>query len=125
MSGRITAQVRDFLIGRGPASPERVAEAVPELMESGGAERALLMMRLDPLLERTSAGLWAARALALTDERRVRGAAEKFLGTRPGAPLSSATQAVMSTTHLAEHRVRELLEAQFVVVGTNIYNRRR
>ena len=125
MSALLTEKIRDFLIGRGPATPERVAEAIPELAANGGAARALLLMRLDPVLERTGSKMWAARGTAITDDRRVRKAAERFFGGRPGAPLSSAVRAVAQDTRLAEHRVRELLTAQFVVAGTNIFNRRR
>lgn len=125
MTGLITSKIRDFLIGRGPATPERVAEAVPELTEAGGAERALLLMRLDPTLERTGSEMWAARGTAITDDRRVRKAAEKFFDGRPGAPLASVVRAVARETGLPEHQARDLLTAQFVVAGTNIFNRRR
>jgi len=125
MIGSITSKIRDYLLGRGPATPERVAEAIPELMEAGGAERALLLMRLDPTLERTGSEMWAARGTAITDDRRVRKAAEKFFDGRPGAPLASVVRAVASATSLPEHQARELLTTQFVVAGTNIFNRRR
>ena len=126
MSGRITQKIRDFLIGGGPATPERVAESIPELSEAGGgAQRALLLMRLDPALERAGNERWAARSTAITAERRVRNAAEKFFGDRPGAPLTSAVHAVAKETALPQHQVRELLTSQFVVVGSNIFNRRR
>ncbi len=125
MTGPITSKIRDFLIGRGSATPERVAEAVPELTEVGGAERALLLMRLDPTLERTGNETWAARGTAITDDSRVRMAVEKFFDGRPGAPLASAVQAVANETSLPEHKVSELLTEQFVVAGINIFNRRR
>ena len=125
MNGPITEKIRDFLIGRGPATPERVAEAIPELAADGGAQRALLLMRLDPALERTGSEMWAARGIALTADRRVRKSVEKYFGDRPGAPLASAVRAVASDTRLPEHHVRELLTAQYVVRGTNIFNRRR
>lgn len=125
MTGLITSKIRDFLIGRGPATHERVAEAIPELMETGGGERALLLMRLDPMLERTGREMWAARGTAITDDRRVRKAAEKFFDGRPGAPLASVVRGVSSETGLPEHQVREFLTTQFFVVGTNIFNRRR
>jgi hypothetical protein len=123
MTGLITSKIRDFLIGRGPATPERIAEAVPELTEVGCAERALLLMRLDPTLERTGSEMWAARGTAITDDRRVRKAAEKFLDGRPGVPLASAVKAVASGTGLSERRVEELLRQCFKVVGTNLFNR--
>jgi hypothetical protein len=122
---RLTEQIRELLIVRGPVTAERVAEAIPELATQGGAQRALLLMRLDPTLEKTGPDLWAARGTALSDERRVRKSFERFLEKRQGAPLTSAVRAVASDTHIAEHRTRELLEAQFLVVGPNIFNRRR
>jgi hypothetical protein len=44
---------------------------------------------------------------------------------RPGTPLSSAVAAIAEATGLEPHGVRELLERLYVVVGTNIFNRRR
>lgn len=125
MTGTLTEKIRDLLIREGLATAERVAESIPELAESGGTQRALLLMRLDPTLERTGNDAWAARGTALTDDRRVRRAAENLFGGRPGAPLSSVVRTVASGTGLPEHQVYELLTAQFVVVGTNIFNRRR
>jgi hypothetical protein len=125
MNVLITSKIRDFLIERGPATPERVVEAIPELSEPGGTERVLLLMRLDPSLERSSGRKWAARGRAITDDRRVREAAEKFFDGRPGVPLASVVRAVVSDTGLPEHQARELLASQFIVAGTNIFNRRR
>lgn len=125
MSGKLTEQIRELLIVRGPATAERVAEAIPELGAHGGAQRALLLMRLDPALERTGADMWAARGTALTDERRVRKSFEKFIEGRQGAPLTSAARAVARDTGMPDYRAHELLTAQFVVVGPNIFNRRR
>jgi len=125
MTGTLTEQIRELLIVRGPATAERVAEAIAELGAHGGAQRALLLMRVDQTLERTGADMWAARGTALTDERRVRKSFEKFLEGRQGAPLTSAVRAVASDTRMAEHRAHELLTAQFVVAGPNIFNRRR
>jgi hypothetical protein len=125
MTSPVTEKIRDFLISRGPATPERVAEAIPELAAQGGEQRALLLMRLDPTLERTGPDMWAARGTAITDAHRVRESAEKYFVGRPGAPLTSAVRGVASDTGLAEHQVREFLAAQYVVVGTNIFNRRR
>ncbi len=125
MTGAITEQIREFLIVRGPATAERVAEAIADLGGHGGAQRALLLMRLDPTLERAGADMWAARGTALTDERRVKKSFEKFLEGRQGAPLTSAVRAVVSDTGLADYRVHELLTAHFIVAGSNIFNRRR
>lgn len=125
MSASLTEQIRELIIVRGPATAERVAEAIPELATHGGAQRALLLMRLDPTLERTASDMWAARGKALSDERRARKAFEKFIDGRHGAPLTSAVRAVVAETGIPEYRVHELLTTQFVVVGTNIFNRRR
>lgn len=125
MTGPITLKIRDFLIDRGPAPPDCVAAAIPELSQDGGAERALLLMRLDPTLERAGNEVWAARGSAITDDRRVRDAADTFFGGRQGAPLTSAVRAVATETGLPEHQVRDLLTAQFIVAGHNIFNKRR
>jgi hypothetical protein len=125
MSATLAEQIRELLIVRGPATAERVAEAIPELGAQGGPQRALILMRLDPTLERTGADMWAARGTALTDERRVRKSFEKFIEGRQGAPLTSAVRAVANDTGMPDYRALELLTAQFVVVGSNIFNRRR
>jgi hypothetical protein len=125
MSAGTIEMIRDFVLANGMTTPERVAEAIPELSTQGGAERALLLMRLDPMLERTRNGAWAARGSAITNDRRVWKAAEKFFDGRPGAPLASVVRTVASETGLPEHQARELLTAQFVVAGTNIFNRRK
>lgn len=125
MTGRISTAIREFLLSFGPATPERVAEVIPALAAAGGAERALLLMRLDPTLERTNGDMWAARDAAISAGQSVRKALEDFLNGRPGAPMASALKAVASHTGLPEHQVREQLTAQFIVVGTNIFNRRR
>lgn len=125
MSVSLAEQIRELLIVRGPATAERVAEAIPELAAYGGAERALLLMRLDVTLERAGSDMWAARGTALSEERRARKSFEKFIDGRQGAPLTSAVRAVAGATGIPEYRVHELLTAQFVVVGPNIFNRRR
>lgn len=125
MTGLITSKIRDFLIDHSPATPERVAEAVPELTEVGGAELALLLMRLDPTLERTGSEMWAARGTAITDDRRVRKAAEKFFDGRPGAPLASIMRTVASETGLPEYQVRDLLVQFYVLHNTVLLNRKR
>lgn len=127
MNVTITQRIRDCLLERGPASAEHVAEAIPELAAHGGVPRAQLLMRLDPQLERTASNLWAARSTAVSDEQRVGKAAKEYftkLG-RPGTPLSSAVTAIAEATGLEAHRVRELLERSYVVLETNIFNRRR
>ena len=127
MRDTITQSIHTFLLKNGPATPERVAEVIPQLATSGGAQHARLLMRLDPALESTGKGRWAARGAAIPDERRVLEAAERYFSglNRPGAPLSSTVRAVMAETGLTEPRVRALLQAEYVVNGTNIFNRKR
>lgn len=125
MTVSITEKIRDFLIRSGPATPDRVAEAIPELTDAGGAERALLLMRLDPTLERTSNSMWAASGTAQSEAGRVREAAERYFAGRQGVPLASAVRAVAGEIGLPEHQTRDHLTAQYVVLGTNIFNRRR
>ena len=128
MTGPITERIREFLLRRGPKTEAEVASAIPELAERGGEQRALLLLRLDAHVERIHRGekvLWAARGSVLTDERKVRQAAEEYFKrlNRPGAPLSSAAKAIAAETGLSEHRVEDLLRQRYKVVGTNIFNR--
>ena len=127
MSARITDRIRDFLLNRGSASIEQVIAAIPELESSGGSERAKLLIRLDPQLERTATGLWATRSDTLSDERRVRLAAEEYFRSlgRPGAPLSSAATAISERTLLNVDQVKRVLAELYFVQGPNIFNRRK
>ena len=77
MRAPITERIRELVLRRGPITADAVAQALPELAECGGEQRALLLMRLDPQLERTPTNLWAARGTILTDERKVHRAAEE------------------------------------------------
>ena len=127
MSARITDRIRNFVLGRGTASIEQVIEAIPELESSGGAQRAKLLIRLDPQLERTSAGLWTTRSDALSDHLKVRLAADehfRVLG-RPGAPLSSVSIVIAERTSLTVDRVKQILTELYLVKGSNLFNRRR
>jgi hypothetical protein len=126
MTAPITENIRDYLLRRGPKSVAEVASAIPDLAgDPNGEERALLLMRLDPHLERAGDNLWAARGTVLTDERKVRKAAEDYFGNlgKPGAPLSSAVAAIAEKVSLPAHRVEDLLKQIYVVRGTNIFNR--
>jgi hypothetical protein len=126
MSARITDRIRDFLLNRGPASIELVVGAIPELEAFGGLERAKLLIRLDPQLERTPAGMWTARIETLSDEQRVRLAAEEYFRTlgRPGAPLSTAATVLSERTSLNVDHVKRILAELYLVQGSNIFNRR-
>jgi len=127
MRAPITERIRDLVLRRGPITAEAVAQALPELADCGGEQRALLLMRLDPQLERTGTNLWAARGTILTDERKVHRAAEdyfRFLDRR-GAPLSSAVAAIAGSCRIDSRKVEEILRERYVVAGTNIFNKLR
>jgi len=127
MSARITDRIRDFLLNCGTASVEQVIAAIPELEASGGSERAKLLIRLDPQLERTAAGLWTTRSETLSDERKVRLAAEEYFRAlgRAGAPLSSAAKVLAERTSLNVDQVKRILAELYLVQGPNIFNRRK
>jgi hypothetical protein len=127
MTAPITERIREHVLRRGPVSAEQVAAAIPELADRGGEQRALLLMRLDPQLERAGTALWAARGTVLTDERQVHRAAEDYFRTldRPGAPLSSAATVIAERTHVDVRRVQEILRERYVVAGPNVFSRRR
>jgi hypothetical protein len=127
MSARITDRIRNFLLNIGTASIEQVIAAIPELEFSGGSERARLLIRLDPQLERTSAGLWTIRSHTLSDERKVRLAAEEYFRAlgRPGAPLSSASTELSERTSVNVDEVKRILAELYLVQGPNIFNRRK
>jgi len=125
MNTLISDKIRNFLFSREPATPQRVAQAVPELAARGGPQRALLLMRLDPTLEPSGHEHWAARGTAISDQCRVSEAAGRYFGDRPGAPLNSTVRHVVNDTGLPEQQVRKLLATHYPVIGTNIYNRRR
>lgn len=127
MRAPITERIRDLVLRRGPITAEAVAEALPELAECGGEQRALLLMRLDPQLERTPTNLWAARGTILTDERKVHRAAEDYFRSldRKGAPLSSAVAAIAASSRVDGRKVEEILRERYVVAGTNVFNKLR
>jgi len=127
MTASITERIRDHLLRRGPRTTAQVAAAIPELADCGGEERALLLMRLDPLLERAGTTHWAARGTVLTDERKVHHAAEDYFHAldRQGSPLSSAAKSIAARAQVDVQRVQEILRERYVIVGTNVFNRRR
>jgi hypothetical protein len=114
MSIPIIEQIRDYLQRHGPASGQTVAEDIPELDACGGMQRAHLLMRLDPCLELTKAGLWAVCGLTTVtnDEKRVQEVALKYFSSikRPGAPLSSTVEYIHQEAEIDPPEVREMLE---------------
>ncbi|MGC9966674.1 MAG: hypothetical protein ABSE08_14820 [Syntrophobacteraceae bacterium] len=123
----IIQQIRDYLQRHGPASVQKVAEAIPELETCGGEQRAFLLMRLDPHLEPVKANQWAFRCLLQPDELEVRESAEKYFASikRPGAPLSSVIQHIHRETQIEPSQVCEILAKYYVLHGSNIFNRKR
>ena len=127
MSARITDRIRDFLLDKGPTSIEQVSAAIPDFETSGGLERARLLIRLDPQLECTAAGLWTTRSETLSDERKVRLAAVEYFRAlgRPGAPLSTAATVLSGRTSLNVDQVKRILAELYFVQGPNVFNRRK
>ena len=104
--------------GRESLAPEHVDATLLVLRSR------LTQMVGETIVQRSPPGQQAV-GTALTDERRARKSFEKFIEGRQGAPLTSAVRAVAGDTGIPEYRAHELLTAQFVVVGPNIFNRRR
>jgi hypothetical protein len=127
MKAPITERIRDHVHRHGPVTAEQVAQALPELAEYGGEQRALLLMRLDPQLERTGKDLWVVRGTYVIEEEEVLRVAEEYFEslTRPGAPLSSAVAAIAGNSRVDSRKVEEILRERYVVAGTNIFNKQR
>ena len=146
----IAGQMIDYLNREGVASPEVIAAATPELSQCGGAERALLLLRLNPQFERidiaslsptsescdgfmikeesepySASSKWTTRGSGKTDEDVVREAAEQYFTTlgRPGVPIANVVMEVSRTTGLDAPKVKQILLAQFTTMNTNIFNR--
>lgn len=105
----------------------QVAAAIPALAGEGGEDRALLLMRVDPQLERTPRDQWVARGIVLSEERTVQQAAEDYFRSlgRPGAPLSSVVATIAERTSIDAGRVKRLLASLYEVHETNLFNRLR
>ena len=127
MKAPITERIRDLVLHRGPITADVVAQALPELAECGGEQRALLLMRLDPQLEQTPTNFWTARGTIHTDEWKVHHAAEDYFRSlnRKGAPLSSAVTAIVASSRVGSRKVEEILRERYIIVGTNIFNKLR
>jgi len=146
----IAGQMIDYLNREGVASPEVIATAIPELSQCGGAERALLLLRLNPQFERIdtvshppssescneftvkeesepylTSSKWTSRGSGKIDEDVVREAAEQYFTTlgRPGAPIVNVVREISRTTGLGAPKVKQILLTQFATMNTNIFNR--
>ncbi len=146
----IAGQMSEYLYREGAATPETIADAIPELSQCGGAERALLLLRLNPQFERMDAGStvqlsessnrfmvkeesapymakskWTTRGSGKTDEDTVHSAALQYFKTleKPGAPIAKVIMEVTKTTGLDAPKVKQILSEQFTTINTNIFNR--
>ena len=146
----IANKMMEYLNREGAATPETIAAAIPELSRCGGAERALLLLRLNPQFERIDtvshspssescdeftvkkepapylvSSKWTTRGSGKTDDDVVREAAEQYFTTlgRPGAPIANVVMEVSRTTGLDAPKVKQILLMQFTTINTNIFNR--
>ncbi|RLB69681.1 MAG: hypothetical protein DRH03_08150 [Deltaproteobacteria bacterium] len=146
----IANKMMEYLNREGAATPETIAAAIPELSQCGGAERALLLLRLNPQFERIdiaslspssescdefmvkeesdpylASSKWTIRGSGKTDDDVVREAAEQYFTTlgRPGAPIANVVMEVSRTTGLEAPKVKQILLMQFTTMNTNIFNR--
>ncbi len=122
----ITKQIRDYLLREGFATPDVIAESIPELNQCGGAERALLLLRLNPQFEYTGSK-WITRGSGQSDEAAVLEAAEQYFRTigRSGAPITNVVKDVSKATRLDGLKVEQILKEseEFTIMNTNIFNR--
>ena len=148
----ITTKITDYLNREGAATPETIAASIPELSQCGGAERALLLLRLNPQFERMeladstesqepcdefmvkeetapyfASSKWINRGTGKTDEDAVRESALQYFKTigRPGVPIANVIMEVSTTTGLNSPKVKQILMEQFTTMNTNIFNRPR
>jgi hypothetical protein len=145
----IASQMTDFLNREGAATPEAIADSIPELSHCGGAERALLLLRLNPQFERIgkeayslaepcydfmvkedevpylARSKWTTRGSGKSDAEIVHDAALQFFKTlgKPGAPIANVVMEVTRTTGLDAPKVKQILVEQFTTMNTNIFNR--
>ena len=145
----ITAQMTEYLNREGAAAPETIADAIPELSQCGGADRALFLLRLNPQFERIDkvsastsdpcdvfmvkeaeapyqvSSKWTTRGSGRTDEDAIHDAAQQYFKTlgNPGAPIAKVVMEVTRTTGLDAPKVKQILLEQFTTMNTNIFNR--
>jgi hypothetical protein len=146
----ITGQMAEYLNREGAATPDAIAAAIPELYQCGGAERALLLLRLNPQFERMDAAKsvqstepvieftmkertdpfevsskWTNRGSGKTEKDTVHEAARQYFKTlgKPGAPITKVIMDVTKITGLDAYTVEQFLRMQFMTANTNIFNR--
>jgi len=146
----IVGQMTAYLNREGAATPETIADAIPELSQCGGAERALLLLRLNPQFERMDgtntfqttkpvsefmvkeepapyqvSPKWTTRGSGKTDKEAIRDGALQYFKSlgRHGAPIAKVVMEVTRTTGLEAPKVKQILLEQFTTMNTNIFNR--
>lgn len=145
----IASQMYDYLVRDGAASPETIAASIPDLNQCGGAERALLLLRLNSKFERIDKGTlpssepyeryrvkeknfpwltspkWTTRGSGKSDEDVIHDAAIQYFKSlgKPGAPIANVVMEVTKATGLSRPAVEQGLRSQFMTMNTNIFNR--
>ena len=145
----IASQMIEYLNREGAAAPETIAASIPDLNQCGGAERALLLLRLNPKFERIdkeasspaepcdgymvkedeatylASSKWTTRGSGKSDEDVIHDAALHYFKSlgKPGAPIANVVMEVTQTTGLSAPAVEQVLRSQFMTMNTNIFNR--
>lgn len=145
----IASQMYEYLVREGAATPETIAASIPDLNQCGGAERALLLLRLNPKFERIdkeaaspaepcdgfmvkedeapylASAKWTTRGSGKSDEDVIYDAAIQYFKSlgKPGAPIAKMVMEVTRTTGLSAPAVEQALRSQFMTMNTNIFNR--
>jgi hypothetical protein len=145
----IASQMIEYLNREGAATPETIAASIPDLNQCGGAERALLLLRLNPKFERIdketsspaepygsfkvkedeapwpASSKWTTRGSGKSDEDVIHDAAIQYFKSlgKPGAPIANVVMEVTKTTGLSAPAVEQALRSQFMTMNTNIFNR--
>ncbi len=145
----ITSQMIEYLNREGAATPETIAASIPDLNQCVGAERALLLLRLNPKFERIdkeaaspsepcdgfmvkedeapylASAKWTTRGNGKSDEDVIHDAAIQYFKSlgKPGAPIANVVMEVTKATGLSAPAVEQALRSQFMTMNTNIFNR--
>ena len=145
----IASQMIEYLNRKGAATPETIAASIPDLNQCGGAERALLLLRLNPKFERIdkeaassaepydsfmvkkdetpylASSKWTTRGSGKSDGEVIHDAALQYFKAlgKPGVPIANVVMEVTRTTGLSAPAVEQALRSQFMTMNTNIFNR--
>ena len=145
----IASQMSEYLNRDGAATPKTIAASIPDLNQCGGAERALLLLRLNPQFERIDKeasspaepcdgfmvkedeasylanSKWTTRGSGKSDEDMIHDAALQYFKAlgKLGAPIVNVVMEVTQTTGLSASVVEQALRSQFMTMNTNIFNR--